>query len=120
MNDLTIVLTNFGERGEWSQGAMDGTLGTLGTVDINDLTIVLANFGTTYGASSGIEAVPEPSTIALFLVSAACLLAFAWRKRREEKGDILLFLLWRAKRADRMSVWHEHLGHPSGASVTTC
>jgi len=50
-------------------------------VDVNDLTLVLANFGTTYGASSGIKAVPEPSCVALLGIGAACLLAFAWRRR---------------------------------------
>jgi hypothetical protein len=79
INDLTIVLTNFGQTGcVWSQGCMDGD--PTGTVDINDLTIVLSSFGMTYTAA-GIEAVPEPSTIALLLASAACRLAFAWRNR---------------------------------------
>ena len=42
INDLTIVLTNFGQTGMvWSQG--DFTYS--GSVDLNDLTIVLANFG---------------------------------------------------------------------------
>ena len=49
INDLTIVLTNYGQTGcAWSQGGMDGD--PTGTVDVNDLTIVLANFGTTYGS----------------------------------------------------------------------
>ena len=39
INDLTIVLSNFGKTGmAWSQGEFTGS----GTVDINDLTIVLA------------------------------------------------------------------------------
>ena len=80
INDLTIVLSNFGQTGcVWSQGSMDGD--PTGTVDVNDLTLVLANFGTTYGASSGIKAVPEPSTIALGLAGAVCLVAFALRRR---------------------------------------
>ena len=42
VNDLTIVLANFGQTGMvWSQGEFTGD----GTVDVNDLTIVLANFG---------------------------------------------------------------------------
>ena len=46
INDLTIVLANYGQTGmAWSQGAMDGD--PSGTVDINDLTIVLANYGGT-------------------------------------------------------------------------
>ena len=82
INDLTIVLANFGSTGcVWSQGCMDGD--STGTVDVNDLTIVLANFGTTYGASAtGLAAAPEPSTLALLLASAACLFAVAWRRRR--------------------------------------
>lgn len=81
INDLTIVLTNFGQTGcAWTQGCMDGD--PAGKVDVNDLTIVLANFRTTYGASSGIRAVPEPLCAALLGIGAACLLAFAWRKRR--------------------------------------
>ena len=59
VNDLTIVLSNFGQTGmTWSQGDFNGD----GSVDINDLTILLSNFGTTSGA--GIQAVPEPSTFA--------------------------------------------------------
>ena len=47
VNDLTIVLTNFGKTGAtWSQGEFTGD----GTVDVNDLTIVLSNYGTTHGA----------------------------------------------------------------------
>ena len=42
VNDLTIVLTNFGRTGmTWSQGEFTGD----GTVDVNDLTILLTNFG---------------------------------------------------------------------------
>jgi hypothetical protein len=81
INDLTIVLTNFGQTGvAWSQGSIDGD--PTGTVDINDLTLVLANFGTTYGASSEVGAVPEPSCLALLGISALSLLAFARRTRR--------------------------------------
>jgi probable HAF family extracellular repeat protein len=75
INDLTIVLGNFGRTGmTWSQG--DFTLD--GTVEINDLTIVLANFGKSSGAA--LAAVPEPPCAVLF--GAACLLALAWRKWR--------------------------------------
>ena len=80
INDLTIVLTNFGQTGcAWSQGCMDGD--PTGTVDVNDLTIVLANFGTSVGSSAGgFSAVPEPS-VAILGASAACLLGYAWRRR---------------------------------------
>ncbi len=84
INDLTIVLTNFGQTGiAWSQGEFTGD----GTVDINDLTIVLANFGTTVGAPGGSAArepscVPEPSATLLAAGGLAGLLACAWRKRK--------------------------------------
>ena len=78
INDLTIVLANFGRTGcAWSQGCMDGD--PTGTVDINDLTIVLANFGTTAG--SGIQAVPEPSGVILCAIGAISLLGNGWRRR---------------------------------------
>ena len=47
VNDLTIVLSNFGQTGmSWSQGDFNGD----GRVDVYDLTIVLASFGSTAGA----------------------------------------------------------------------
>ena len=67
INDLTIVLANYGKTGmSWSQGCMDGD--PTGAVDINDLTIVLSNYNShyTYGSSAGgMAAVPEPSAAAL-------------------------------------------------------
>ncbi len=80
VNDLTIVLTNFGQTGmTWSQGEFTGD----GTVDVNDLTIVLANFGDTAGASSAsLAAVPEPGTLVLLIGGLLGMLACAWRKRR--------------------------------------
>jgi hypothetical protein len=81
INDLTVVLANFGRTGcAWSQGCIDGD--PTGTVDVNDLTIVLAHFGTTYGAGTGIGAVPEPTVLAML---AAMLAAAVWatvRRRR--------------------------------------
>ena len=76
VNDLTIVLTNFGQSTgmSWTTGDFNGN----GVVDINDLTAVLANFGTSSVAAPA--AVPEPSGAAL-LACAAGLLAFAWRRR---------------------------------------
>ena len=44
VNDLTIVLSNYGRTGmTWSQGEFTGD----GKVDVNDLTIVLSNYGKT-------------------------------------------------------------------------
>jgi hypothetical protein len=60
----------------WTQGEFTGS----GTVDINDLTIVLQNFGQT-ASVAGMALVPKPSTITLLLAGAACLAAFAWRRR---------------------------------------
>jgi hypothetical protein len=80
VNDLTIVLSNFGRTGAaWSQGEFTGD----GTVDINDLTIVLAHFGQTFGASpaGNLSAVPEPGALVLLGLGAAGLLGFVWRRR---------------------------------------
>jgi autotransporter-associated beta strand protein len=91
VNDLTIVLSNFGRTAgaTWGQGDFEYD----GTVDINDLTIVLANFGTTVEspAASGIRTVPEPGAIALLLAGAGCLLGLVWRrclKRRCEDEPV--------------------------------
>jgi hypothetical protein len=80
INDLTIVLANYGQTGmTWSQGEFTGD----GTVDINDLTIVLAHYGQSIGASGGgIAAVPEPGTLALLATGLVALLACAWRIRK--------------------------------------
>ena len=79
INDLTIVLANYNQTGmRWSQGDLNYDA----KVDINDLTIVLSNYNQSLGASAtSMAAVPEPSTIALLLASAACLVAYAWRRR---------------------------------------
>jgi hypothetical protein len=80
VNDLTIVLSHFGESGmTWSQGAFTGS----GTVDINDLTIVLSNFGRTAAApAGGASAVAEPATLLLTAAGLLGLLAAGvWRRR---------------------------------------
>ena len=74
INDLTIVLSNFGQTGmAWSQGCMDGD--PSGTVNMNDLTIVLSNYGYGVTAAAGVKAVPEPASLVLLLAALACLLA---------------------------------------------
>ena len=79
INDLTIVLANYGKtRDGLDQGEFTGD----GTVDINDLTIVLANYGKTDGASIAVAPVPEPSTVLLAAFGLAGLLACVARKRR--------------------------------------
>jgi hypothetical protein len=76
INDLTVVLTNFDQTGmTWSQGDFTGD----GKVDINDLTIVLTNFGTS--SATGIQAVPEPAGVVLFVIGAVGLVGFAWRRQ---------------------------------------
>jgi hypothetical protein len=79
INDLTIVLANYGQTGQtWTQGEFTGD----GTVDINDLTIVLAHYGDGVTAGSGIQATPEPATLTLLVAGLVGLLAYAWRKRK--------------------------------------
>jgi hypothetical protein len=79
INDLTIVLTNYGKSSgmSWTTGDFNGD----GRVDINDLTIVLTNYGQTAAASGSLAAVPEPSAAALAAATAASLIAFGWRRR---------------------------------------
>ncbi len=80
INDLTIVLANYGQTGmEWSQGEFTGD----GTVDINDLTIVLAHYGQTAGAPGPAvdSSVPEPSALLLAAAALAGGLAYAGRRQ---------------------------------------
>jgi hypothetical protein len=81
INDLTIVLSNYGQTGSaWSQGDLNGD----GKVDINDLTVVLSNYGQTlHAAGAGVAAVPEPGVLALLGAGLAGLLVCARRKHRK-------------------------------------
>jgi hypothetical protein len=80
INDLTIVLTDYGQTGmEWGRGDFNND----GTVDVNDLTIVLTNYNQSLSSSdAGVAAVPEPSAMLLILFGTVGLFALArrWRK----------------------------------------
>jgi hypothetical protein len=78
INDLTIVLANYGQTGmTWAQGEFTGD----GTVDINDLTIVLAHYGNSDSVGA-MASVPEPGALALLAAGLLGPLAVAWRKRK--------------------------------------
>ena len=81
VNDLTIVLANYGQTTgvDWNRGNLNGD----GKVDVNDLTIVLANYNRTAasaGAGGGVSAVPEPSALALIAFGALAPLTVARRR----------------------------------------
>ena len=73
VNDLTIVLTDFGRSGMiWSQGDFNGD----GKVDVNDLTILLSNFSQSLGSpAGGMSSVPEPGALAVLATGLLGLLA---------------------------------------------
>ena len=75
INDLTIVLANYGKTTGicWSTGDFNDD----GKVDVNDLTIVLANYGQTFSAGAGPAAVPEPGALAMLGACLTGLLAWA-------------------------------------------
>ena len=71
--DLDAVLAHYNQTGV---GWQNGDVNLDGTCNGGDLNIVLANFGKTSSV------IPEPSSLVLFGVGAAGLLAFLWRRRR--------------------------------------
>jgi hypothetical protein len=80
VNDLAVVLTNFGQTTgmTWSQGDFNYT----GRVDINDLTIVLSHFGENVGAPApGASPAPEPAGLLLAATMLVGLLAWAVGQR---------------------------------------
>ena len=81
VNDLTIVLSNFGSATgmTWGQGDFNYD----GRVDVNDLTILLSHFGQSAGSSAAaLAAVPEPSTLVLIGLGVVSLVACTCRRRR--------------------------------------
>ena len=77
VNDLTIVLTHYGQTGmTWTTGDFQGD----GKVDVNDLTIVLSRYGQSLGSSAAaVAAAPEPST---WLMLGIGLAAVIWLRAR--------------------------------------
>ena len=77
INDLTIVLANYGQTGaNWNMGDFNGD----GKVDINDLTIVLANYGKSIGSSAPPAWAPCRSpALALLALGLTALLPWALR-----------------------------------------
>ena len=84
VNDLTIVLSHFGNTGAtWGQGDFNND----GKVDVNDLTILLTDFGMSNGCSGALASVPEPGTLVALVAGLVGLLVFAW-PRQELKNMI--------------------------------
>ena len=84
INDLTIVLSNFGQSvgpGAWANGEFTGD----GTVNVNDLTIVLSNFG--HGTSAGAAAaVPEPASAVLLACCGLATVLVYWASQRRSRA----------------------------------
>jgi probable HAF family extracellular repeat protein len=81
VNDLTKVLTNYGQTTGmgWTLGDFNGDA----AVDVNDLTIVLSHYSQTAGSSAAdVAAVPEPASLAML---AAALAAAVWAITRRRK-----------------------------------
>lgn len=82
LTDFNTVLGQIGIGTTWQQGNFHGN-GT-GTVNLTDFNTVLGNIGAASGgagALSGGGAVPEPSTITLFVLGAVGLFAAARRNK---------------------------------------
>ncbi len=76
VSDLGILATNYGAAGTfgWEDGDFTGD----GAVDVSDLGILATNYGTVPTS----QAVPEPSSIAIFVFGLAAWATFVRRRRR--------------------------------------
>ena len=89
VNDLTIVLTHFGQTAgmSWATGDFNDD----GRVDVNDLTILLTDFGQSLGSSgAGMATVPEPSTLVLVTIGIIGLLGFGGQRRKRGEWKRIL------------------------------
>ena len=79
INDLTIVLANYGKTGcVWSQGSMDGdATGTGGHQRPDDRVGELRRYPGYAAGAPGIKAVPEPASLLLVAAGLVGLVAYA-------------------------------------------
>src|SRR5206468_3282975 len=79
LTDFTFLASSFNGTGKvW----LNGDFNYDGTVDLTDFTVLASNFNTTAGSVDVGTAVPEPTSIALALTSAALVLPRRGRRRR--------------------------------------
>ena len=75
-SDLGIVLNGYLQPGTWTCGDFDGS----SVVDFPDLGLLLNNYNLTYDSTFGSPAVPEPSSVFVWL--AVCSVVVVWHVRR--------------------------------------